>query len=137
MSLRLNALFALIIILPLIGQVKPVPDCCDSSAANVSPRKVKLMVQKTKPILPPCCAEMLHLVGTVVLAIAVDTDGNVTCLRVVSANPLIAASALNSISKWKFKPYVSDGRKKNFCGRIAVQYEANEREVHYDVVEAP
>ena len=52
---------------------------------------------------------MLHIEGTTVLAISVDTDGTVTCVKVISGHPLmfgvttgaagIAAEEMGEISR--------------------------------------
>ena len=50
---------------------------------------------------------MLHISGTVVLAISVDPQGNVTCVKVVSLGPLIIGAAIDSVRQWKFEPHNS------------------------------
>ena len=77
---------------------------------------------------------MLHFKGTMVLSIAVDADGEVTCVAYVSGHPLLIAVAIDSVKRWKFQPYVAKGRKTNFCARIALQIEANEYAVKYKVI---
>jgi TonB family protein len=77
---------------------------------------------------------MLHISGTVVVAISVDPNGTVTCVQVVSGHPLIVGVTIDSIRKWKFRPYVSKGVKKSFCGQIAIRFQANEYGVKYKMV---
>ena len=77
---------------------------------------------------------MLHIKGTMVLSIAVDTDGQVTCVAYVSGHPLIIGVAIDSVSQWRFSPYSVKGLKKNFYGRVALRYEANEGAVKYEVI---
>jgi len=90
-----------------------------------------------EPIDPPCCAGNLNLKGTIVLEIAVDADGKPTCTEMVSENPLIATSAIHSVSNWKFEPYVVQGQHKPFCGKLAIRFHATERKVKFKTIEVP
>ena len=113
---------------------KPTPSCCEPESENLSQSKVRALVKKTEPIHPPCCADMLHISGTVVLAISVDPQGNVTCVQVVSGHPLIIGVAIDSVRQWKFEPYNSKGIKKVFCGQVTLHFQANEHAVKYEII---
>jgi outer membrane biosynthesis protein TonB len=101
----------------------------------MSPRQVNALVDKTEPIQTPCCGHGLHIEGTIVLAISVDADGEVTCVTIVSGHPLIIGSAIDSVRRWKFRSYVVNGLKKSFCGKVTLRYKATDAEVKYDVVQ--
>jgi TonB family protein len=48
--------------------------------------------------------------GTVLLAVQIDPDGNVTSIRVVHALGLgLDLKALEAVRKWKFRPYAPGG----------------------------
>jgi outer membrane biosynthesis protein TonB len=135
--LRLVLLFALASVLLMATEPQQVPRCCESeSEMQLTQSQVKALVKKTEPIHAPCCADMLHISGTVILAISVDLQGNVTCAHVVSGDPLIVGVAMDSVRQWKFKPYNSSGTNKAFCGRVALRCQANERTVKYKVIYA-
>jgi TonB family protein len=95
---------------------------------------MKALVKKTEPIQAPCCADMLHINGTVILAITVDPTGNVTCAEVVSGHPLITGVAIDSVRQWKFRPFAIKGVAKAFCGDVAIRFQANEYGVRYKMV---
>ncbi len=76
---------------------------------------------------------MLHINGTIVLEISVDSKGEVTCVRVVSGHPLIVGVAIDSVRRWKFQAYATEGIKKSFCGKVALRFQANEHRVKYRV----
>jgi outer membrane biosynthesis protein TonB len=135
--LRFALAFALSASVGLAGQEKRGPDCCSANTTKLSPRQLKSLLWKTEMIQPPPLANQLRLSGTVVLAIAVDARGIVTCLQRVTGHPLIIGSVIDSVSRWKFRPYIVQGRPTSFCGRVALQFQANERTVKYRVVEAP
>lgn len=102
-----------------------LPTCCEPECETLSQRQAEALVEKTEPILAPCCADMLHLKGTVVLAISVDSDGNVTCVKVISGPPLMFGVTIESVRLWKFRPYTSLTAKKSFCGQLALHLETN------------
>jgi hypothetical protein len=77
---------------------------------------------------------MLHISGTVVLAISVDPQGNVACVQTVSGHPLIIGVAIDSVGHWKFEPYTSQGVKKTFFGQVALRFQANEYGVKYKII---
>jgi outer membrane biosynthesis protein TonB len=132
--LRLVLLFALASVLRIANGQQHVPSCCESESEKLSQPQVKALVKKTEPIHPPCCADMLHISGTVVLAISVDPQGNVTCVKLVSGDPLIIGVAIDSVRQWKFEPYNSQGDKKVFCGQVALRFQANEHAVKYEII---
>lgn len=129
--------FAFTASVALAGQGKPVSDCCGPNTAKLSPRQLKSLLRKTEPIQPPPFATGLQLSGMVVLAIAVDGRGKVTCIHGVKGHPLIIGSVIDSVSHWKFRPYIVKGRPTSFCGRLALQFQATEKMLKYRVVEAP
>jgi TonB family protein len=126
MPLRLLLLFALASVILMANEQKQVPNCCEPESEKLPQSKVKALVKQTEPIHAPCCAYMLHLRGTVALAISVDPQGNVACVQTVSSHPLIIAVAIDSVRQWKFEPYTSQGVKKPFCGQVALRFQANE-----------
>jgi hypothetical protein len=72
MPLRLLSLFALAAVILMANEQKQVPNCCETESEKLSQAKVKALVKQTEPIQAPCCADMLHISGTVALAISVD-----------------------------------------------------------------
>jgi len=77
---------------------------------------------------------MLHISGTVVLAISVNPQGNVVCVQTVSGHPLIIGVAIDSVRQWRFEPDTPRGNAKTFCGRVALRFQANEYGVKYKII---
>jgi hypothetical protein len=141
--MRLASLFRFALALALTtapamaDQQKQVPDCWTPNTEKLSPRQLKSLLLKTEPIQPLALGNRVHIDSTMVLAIGVDRGGRVTCLEYISGHPLILQSAINSIKRWKFRPYMLRSRTHSFCGRIAVWIKVDEQIVKYDVVDAP
>jgi len=137
MPLRFAFVFALASMLLVATEKKSIPNCCTSGAERLSPKQVNSLLDKTEPIQAPCCGHKLHIEGSIVLAIAVDADGEVSCVTMVSGHPLIIGSTIDSVTRWKFRPYAVNGLKKSFCGKVALGYEATEYTVKYALVPDP
>jgi len=134
MPLRLLLLLALASVILMANEQKQVPNCCEPESEKLAQSKVKALVKQTEPIHAPCCADMLHISGTVVLAISVDPQGNVAYMQTVWGHPLIIGVAIDSVRQWKFEPYTSQGVKKAFCGQVALRFQANEYGVKYKII---
>jgi outer membrane biosynthesis protein TonB len=134
MPLRLLLWFALAAVILTANEQKQVPNCCEAESEKLSQSKVKALVKQTEPIHAPCCADMLHINGTVALAISVDPQGNAACVWTVSGHPLIIGVAIDSVRQWKFEPYAPQGVKKAFCGQVALRFQANEYGVKYKII---
>ena len=58
----------------------------------------------------PLVARNAKIQGPVVLRAVIDTKGKVTNLRVLSGHPLLAASAVEAVRQWKYRPFVFEGK---------------------------
>jgi len=132
--LRFVLLFAVASVRVAASQQNLAPACCERESERLSQRQVRAQVEQTRPIQAPCCADMLRISGTVVLAITVDFEGNVTCVQAPSGHPLIIGVAIDSVRQWKFRPYVLKGVAKAFCGEVALRFRANEHSVKYKML---
>jgi hypothetical protein len=137
MLFRFVWVFALACLSFLANQHELAPHCRESGDDKLSSHLVKALLQETEPIYFPGTVDKLHIKGTVVMALAVDDKGEVSCVHIISGHPLIIGTTIDSVKRWKFRPYVVRGRRKGFCGRIAVRYRASEDGVRYRVIEAP
>ena len=134
MLLRFSLIVAFTFAPLVASQVKPLTHCCTPGADRLSHRTIKAVLDKTEPIQAPCCAEMFHIKGIMVLSVAVDTDGKVKCVEYVSGPPLIIGVSIDSVRQWRFHPYFVKGEKENFCGRISLRFGANEYSLKYEVL---
>jgi len=55
-------------------------------------------------------AQTAQIQGNVILHIAIDANGNVSQLRVVSGHPMLAPAALSAVRNWKYSPFTSNGQ---------------------------
>ena len=68
-------------------------------------------------------AQKAKISGTVMLAILVGTDGNVTDIHVLEKlEPGLDARAITAVSKWRFKPAMRGDTPVAFRARAGVSF---------------
>lgn len=67
------------------------------------------LVKKTQPVYP-AIAKMAHEQGVVVIAAVIGADGRIHDPEVLaSPSPMLAESAVDSVKKWEYRPYLVNG----------------------------
>jgi periplasmic protein TonB len=66
-------------------------------------------VTKVQPVYPPV-ARQLNIEGGVELEAAINEDGTVDQVKIVSGNPVLTKPSVEALKKWKFKPFTEDGK---------------------------
>lgn len=70
---------------------------------------INAVTTKVQPQYPPM-ARQLKIEGTVELAAIVSETGAVEAVTVISGNPVLTKPAAESLKKWKFAPFLQDGK---------------------------
>jgi protein TonB len=82
------------------GKVQPAPEPVRLPEDAVPPQPVK-----DNPIPKyPAEARSKGLIGTVILRIIIDTNGNVGKVEVLKGEEPFVSSAVETVKKWKYKP---------------------------------
>lgn len=106
------------------------PDDGAKSADNTktaTPQKVDYKIiygyrtHYVEPIYPPL-ARAAKIQGDVVLHAIIDTTGRVTRLKVLAGHPVLAASALDAVRQWKYRPYLLEGKAVSVDTTITVSF---------------
>ena len=111
--------------------------CSTIGSAELSGKDMRSRLRHTQSIDPPCCGRNLDLKGTIVLLVVVGETGDVTCIELLSGDPMIVTSAIHSVAKWKFQPYLAKGQSRSFYGRLSIKFHATERAVTFKVTNEP
>jgi hypothetical protein len=61
--------------------------------------------------------------GEVTVQLLIEKDGGVKCVRGIRGNALAISSAVYSLPKWTFKPYVVDAEPKSVLGVLTIPYD--------------
>jgi protein TonB len=76
---------------------------------RISPEVMQTrLLTRIDPVYPPE-AQALHIEGTVVLRLYIDTAGNVFKVVEVSGPEFLVRAASDAVKQWKYKPYALNG----------------------------
>jgi TonB family protein len=67
------------------------------------------LVERIAPTVPPL-AKMARVGGKVDLRIVISPSGVVSEVKVINGHPLLVQSAIEAVRKWKYKPFIEDGK---------------------------
>jgi len=81
-----------------------------AAPARISPDESEKHLIKKPPAIYPSLAETTHIQGNVIIEIGIDESGAVFSRRLVSGHPLLAPAALEAVTRWKYQPFVVEGR---------------------------
>ena len=79
------------------------------------------LLSRVDPVYPPV-AQQARLQGTVVQQIVIDTNGNVTNIRVISGHPMLVQAAIDAVRQWRYKPYLLNGAAVAVSAQVQVNF---------------
>jgi TonB family protein len=79
------------------------------------------IVQRVEPIIPPL-AKAARIGGTVKLNIIISASGDVSSVRLISGHPMLAPSAIDTVKRWKYRPFLEDGKPVAVSTDIELTY---------------
>jgi TonB family protein len=108
---------------PALGSVRaPAPPHEPASPSRVSQVATGALVYKVTPLYPQA-ARNARIQGSVVMHAIIGIDGTIQQLRVISGNPLLVASAMEAVRKWRYRPYLLDGKPVEVETNITVNFQ--------------
>jgi periplasmic protein TonB len=117
---RFLALLALFFLVHLAGAQtesakKPVLIRVSSGVAN------GLKIHDEQPHYPREAREK-GIQGDVILQARIDTKGNLTSLKPVEGDPILAAAAVDAVKHWRYRPYLLNGEPVEVETTIKIQF---------------
>src|ERR1700674_3729914 len=83
-----------------------------------------LLIKRVQPKYPPA-ALAVRAQGAVQIEATINKEGNVTNLKVLSGDAVLARAALEAVHQWRYKPYYLDGEPVEIQTQITVNFKAN------------
>ena len=80
-----------------------------------------LLIRKVNPAYPPL-ARQARIQGTVILQALISKDGNIENLQLISGHPMLAPSAIEAVTQWKYKPYLLNGEPVEVETQVQVNF---------------
>jgi protein TonB len=78
-------------------------------------------ITRATPDYPPMARQM-HVSGPVIVEAEVTTEGQVAKVQPVSGNALLSSAAVNAVKKWKFKPFIAEGKPAKAVVRLSFNF---------------
>lgn len=95
---------------------------CDGSPKKLSQAEaMSAVVTKVAPEYP-VIARQLHIAGSVTIEVVIAESGTVENVSAVSGNPVLTKPAMETLKKWKFKPFTADGQPVKAQAQISVEF---------------
>ncbi len=91
----------------------------------------QLILEKPEASYPPLARQM-RLQGTVKADVTVSEFGTVSSTKVVSGHPLLVTAALDAVKKYRYKPYLIDGKAAPFITTVEVPFSVGIPKKEYD-----
>jgi periplasmic protein TonB len=79
------------------------------------------VISKVQPDYP-MIAQQLKIQGAVELEAIVSEAGAVEKVNIVSGNPVLTKPAAESLKKWKFKPFLADGKPTRVVAPVSMMF---------------
>jgi protein TonB len=79
------------------------------------------LIKSVPPLYPPV-ARTQRIAGSVSIDAVVDTDGNVSTMKVLSGPAILHRSALDAVKQWRYEPAMLDGKPTTSHLTVIVQF---------------
>jgi protein TonB len=70
----------------------------------------------------PRMAKIAHIQGEVILQAVISQDGSVSATHVLSGNRLLRGAAVDAVRRWRYRPYMLDGRPVDVSTIVTVDF---------------
>jgi TonB family protein len=80
-----------------------------------------LLVKKVAPVYPQQALQM-KIQGSVQIMATISKDGNITNMKLLSGDGILARAAMDAIKQWKYKPYYLDNQPVDIQTQITVNF---------------
>jgi protein TonB len=81
----------------------------------------KAAISKSSPEYP-AMAKQMRVAGPVTVEAEVTPDGEVGKVQPVSGNALLSSAAVSAVKKWKFKPFMAEGKPAKAVVRLSFNF---------------
>jgi len=80
-----------------------------------------LLTKKVQPIYPRNALTM-HVEGSVELQATISKTGDITKVKVLSGDGLLAKAASDAVKQWKYKPYLLNGEPVEIQTEVTINF---------------
>jgi TonB family protein len=80
-----------------------------------------LLIKKVAPVYPPRAMKS-HTQGSVLLLATISKDGDITAVKLLKGEPVLAHAAMDAVKQWKYKPYLLNSQPTEIQTQITVNF---------------
>jgi TonB family protein len=109
----------------IVLEASPLPATDASSSGTIAVPVGAMagrLVHKVVPVYP-ASARANHLQGTVVLQAAINEQGRISELKVISGPREFVETSIGAVQQWRYRPYVLNGEPVAVTTQIELPYE--------------
>lgn len=81
-----------------------------------------MVAVKTQKAIYPYEAREKKIQGEVILKILISETGDVESAEVASGDPILGKSAIDAVKKWKFNPYIRNGKAVKVSTKVPIDF---------------
>ena len=89
---------------------------------KVTKAEARAAIASMTPPDYPAVARQLKIQGAVELNVVVAESGEVVKVEIVSGNAVLTGSASQAVKRWKFKPFLEDGKAIRVLAPITLDF---------------
>ncbi len=97
-----------------------------TTAVKVAPAVMEANLVTSRVPVYPEIAKIKHVEGSVVMQAVISKDGTVTRVRVVEGDALLRGPSMEAVRKWRYRPYLVNGKPVEVETTITVDYDLDE-----------
>jgi len=101
--------------------VPATPPPAPTHPIRISQMSPGSLIYQLQPVYPPL-ARTAHVEGQVVLAALISKEGTIENLRVLKGHPMLLNSAVEAVSKWRYRPYILNSEPVEVETQITVNF---------------
>jgi protein TonB len=101
--------------------VPATPPPAPTRPIRISHMSAGSLIYQLQPVYPPL-ARTAHVEGQVVLAALISKEGTIKNLRVLTGHPMLVNSAIEAVSKWRYRPYILNSEPVEVETQITVNF---------------
>jgi len=94
--------------IPSTANVPPPPPAAPKGPVRVGGRVKAPRPISTPPPIYPDIARAARIQGDVVIDAVIDTNGNISQMKLISGHPMLVNAAMDALRRWKYEPTYLD-----------------------------
>jgi TonB family protein len=107
---------------PVTCRPEAASDTATSPCVRVSEAVMRATrIQKVDPNYPPLALQT-RIQGEVILNVFIDTNGDISDVKLISGHPTLSPAAIEAVRQWRYTPYLLNGSPVNVQTMVRLKF---------------